>query len=560
MLAWLRLRQFALVESIDLELKPGLCLLTGETGAGKSILVEAASLLTGRRADSELVRSGASEASVEGTFNYNGPEAGRCLARLGLKPSSEIIIKRRVHRSGRSEATVNGEAVTMAQLRTLGDALVEIHGQHQSQALLDEEAHRRILDETGTVRASAAETRERYQELAEALAALRELKRSSAERERRLDSVRFQLDEIGRVDPKRGEEEELRAARSRLQNAGAIAENAHETASLLGGEEDSASAILAEARRRVTELSRFDKEWEAYGRDLDQASATLATIASEAERAAAGVTFEPEALERAEERLAALERLKRKYGPEMDDVLALRDKLGAELERLTRGPASESDARARLDERWSSYLDAAKRLTDQRQKAAATLGESVEKELRPLALEKARFSVALRPVNCAAPEDARASGLEDVAFLFSANPGEPLKPLSKIASGGELSRTMLALLAAARLDAGPPTAIFDEVDAGIGGRPAEAVGRRLKDLSKSRQVLCITHLPQIAAFADQHVRVEKFSSRGRTSVTAVSLDEASRIEELARMVAGEVVTKSAVDHARALIDATRAER
>jgi DNA repair protein RecN (Recombination protein N) len=558
MLAWLRLRQFALVESLDLELKPGLCLLTGETGAGKSILVEAAALITGRRADSELVRSGAQEAVVEGTFEENGLAAADFLGALGLKLSGQIVIRRRIHRSGRSEATVNGAAVTLAQLRSLGDLLVEIHGQHQSQALLDEETHRRILDESRDVIGAAAETRERYQELAEALAVLRDVKRSSAERERRLDAVRFQLEEIGRVDPKRGEEEELRGIRARMQNAGAIAQNAREVASFLQGDEQSASALIAEARRRMLELCRFDGEWEAYGRDLDQAAATLATIASEAERIGESVTFDPEALERAEERLAALERLKRKYGPLMEDVLVLREKLDAELRRLAEGPGNEAEARALVEARWASYLDAAARLTAERRRAAKSLGEAVERELKPLALDKARFSVALKPVRCDAPEEARAAGLEDVAFLFSANPGEPLKPLSKIASGGELSRTMLALLAAARLSGGPPTAIFDEVDAGIGGRPAEAVGRRLKSLSKSRQVLCITHLPQIAAFADQHIRVEKSCVRGRTSVKAACLNEADRIEELARMVAGEVITKSALDHAKALVDASRA--
>ncbi len=560
MLAWLRLRQFALIESLDLELQPGLCLMTGETGAGKSILVEAAALLTGRRADSELVRSGAEEAVIEGVFNENGATAGTILENFGVKQDGAIVIRRRVHRSGRSEATVNGAPVTLAQLRALGDALVEIHGQHQSQALLDEETHRRILDENRAVSKEAAGTARRYQELAEALAALREMKRSSAERERRLDTVRYQLEEIGRVDPKPGEEEELRVTRARLQNAGAIAQNAGDLASILQGAESSASALLAEARRRASELARFDREWEAYGRDMDQAAATLATIASEAERISASVTFDPQALERTEERLSALERLKRKYGPLMVEVLALREKLEAELRRLTSGPESEAEAQAKAEARWLLYLDAARRLSAERQRAANSLGEAVEKELRPLALDKARFAVTLRPVECGAPEEARAAGIEDVAFLFSANPGEPLKPLSKVASGGELSRTMLALLAAVRISGGPPTVIFDEVDAGIGGRPAEAVGRRLKALSSSRQVLCITHLPQIAAFADQHIRVEKSASRGRTSVKATCLCETNRIEELARMLAGEVITKSALDHARSLFDASRALR
>lgn len=553
MLRHLTLREFALVESLDLEFGPGLCLLTGETGAGKSILVEALGLLSGRRADVEMVREGSDEACVEGVFDPAGEGAALLLRQWDLPPSREIVIRRRVSRSGRGAATVNGAQVSIAQLKSLGEALLEIHGQHQGQSLLDEESHRELLDGLGEVRSAAETTRSAHSALSEALAALRTLRHSQAERARRLDAVKFQREEIARVAPVAGEEEELRAQRSRLQNASGLAENAAGLQELLRDGEQSAAALLAEARKRALALSQMDPEWQAYLRDLDQAAGILASLGAEAERVATTTTYDPEALERTEERLAGYERLKRKYGPEVEDVLKLQDELEAEYRLLTSGPESEVEAAAKVEFCFQSYLREARRLTACRRGAAKKLGGAVESEMRPLALEKGRFEISLRPLDCASPLEARATGLEEVTFTFSANPGEGLKPLSKIASGGELSRVMLALLSAARLNGGPSTAVFDEVDAGIGGRPAEAVGKRLKLFSRSRQVLCITHLPQIAAWADHHIFVEKRPEKGRTRVLARPLSPEERREELARMLAGETVTETARRHAEALL-------
>jgi len=553
MLTRLVLSELALVDSLELEFGSGLCLLTGETGAGKSILVGALGLLAGRRADSEMLRAGAEEAVVEGTFCPVGAPAESLVRSWGIPCEGEAVVRRRIGRGGRSSATVNGASVTVAQLRALGETLLEIHGQHEGQRLLEEEGHRALLDGLAGVCAAAGELAETHRALQAAVADLRELRRGAAERAQRLDSVRFQRDEIDRVGPKPGEEEELRTARSRLLNAGAIAENAAALQALLRDGEASVSHLLGEARRRAAELARFDPEWQAYGRDLDQAAGALGSVGEEAERLAATVSYDPESLERTEERLAGLERLKRKYGPELGDVLALRDSLEEEYRRLTAGPSDEGEAKARVEAFYGEYLTQAGRLTAARERAARDLGEAVERELRPLALDKARFAVSLRPVPCAGPAEARAVGLEDVSFSFSANPGEPLKALAKIASGGELSRTMLALLSAARVAGGPETVVFDEVDTGIGGRPAEAVGRRLRSLAAGRQVLCITHLPQIAAWADHHTRVVKVVEAGRTRVRARALGGAERVEELARMLAGETVTDTARRHASALL-------
>lgn len=560
MLRTLRIRDFALIDSLELELGEGLCLLTGETGAGKSILVEAVGLLTGDRADTDMIRSGADEALVEGTFSCEARlEQVQALLAAWQIPSEggEVLLRRRLSRSGRSAATVNGAGVTLGQLREVGALLVQIHGQHQSQSLLDEESHRALLDSLPVVAPHAQATEAAHAVLSQALAAWRALSRSQAERAQRLDALRFQREELGRVDPKPGEEEELASRCSILQNAEKIVSAAAALSSLLREGDPCVAGLLREGARRLDELASMDPSWEPFRRDLDGAGVVLSSIAQEAERAASTVAFDPEALEKTLSRLADLDRLKRKYGPTLDDVLAHREKVEEEYRALTSGPQDAGEAKRRVDDAYAAYLTAARALSRARAEAAPKLASAVEQELRPLAMEKARFEVALDPGRGNSPEEASPSGLESVRFLLSANPGEPLKPLSKIASGGELSRALLALLTASRAGNGAPVQIFDEVDGGIGGRPAERVGRRLRDLAAQYQVLCITHLPQIAAFAHGHFKVEKHTAGSRTVIRAALLSEKERKQELARMLAGETVTGTALDHAAALLESAK---
>ncbi len=555
MITSLRLKDYALVDELALEPGAGLCLLTGETGAGKSVLVDAVGLLAGSRAETEMVRTGTEEAVIEGSFrpSLKAGEVAALLKGWDLPFDGELVIRRRIQRSGRNTVTLNGAAITLAQLRELGSFLVEIHGQNQSQTLLDEETHRRILDALPSVSPAADALRAASADLSQALSRWRVLSRSEAERDQRLDLLRFQMAEIDRVAPKAGEEEELLASKSRLQNVERIAEAAGSLHQVLAEGDPSVRLLLSDATRWIETLREVDPDWGAYLADLRQASGVLSSIASEAERTASTISFDPEALERTLQRLADLDRLKRKYGPTLDDLLAHRAGIGEEAAQLSGGEATADGARGRVEASFEDYTRRALELSSARKAAAVEFGNAVEAELKPLAMERARFLVELVPRPVGRAEEATEAGLEDVQFLFSSNPGVPPKPLAKIASGGELSRTLLALLTATRQWMGTDTIIFDEVDAGIGGRPAERVGRRLRRLAEHHQVLCITHLPQIAAFAHQHITIEKVQTSRRTSVTAKTLGPEDRERELARMLAGEKIQETALGHARTLL-------
>jgi DNA repair protein RecN (Recombination protein N) len=558
MLISLRLENFALIDEIQVGFEPGLCLLTGETGAGKSILVEALQILTGSRAGVECVRSGCAEASLEGLFRPGDDGAvAAWFAEAGIPFDGECVLRRTVSRTGRSAGSIGGRMVTAGQLRALGSLLVHVHGQHQGQALLDEEEHRRLLDGLPDVCDAVARTARDHALLSKAMERVRLSRRDAAERSRAMDTLRFQAGEIGRVSPKAGEDEELRTRSNRLAHAERIVSEAQAVVNILRDGETSGLGALAEAFKRARELATILPEWEQFAKEIESASSVVAGVASSAEEIASSTQFDAEALEAAQSRLADFDRLQRKYGPTFDDVIRHGERVGLELRALEDQENDPESLLRERDSRFQGFLESARDLSHRRAEASVSLAARVVTELKQLALEKSRFEVELAPRTLQEPEQAEVTGLEDVRFLFSANPGEPLKPLAKIASGGELSRAMLALLTAVRGVSGPATLVFDEVDAGIGGRPAECVGRSLRELAASRQVLCITHLPQIAVFAHHHLRVSKRRSGGRTTVGVESLDGAPRVEELARMLAGEEVTETARKHARALLEGAR---
>jgi DNA repair protein RecN (Recombination protein N) len=562
MLSELRLKDFALVEDLTLAFGEGLTLLTGETGAGKSILVEALGQAAGGRAEPEMVRHGAREAVVEARFRPDfgppAPAVATLLETWGVPAEEEVVIRRRISREGRSAAWVNGCAVTVGQLRELGSHLLEIHGQNQGHRLAEERRQREVLDSLPEVEGPARTVSAAHAALASTMERLAALRRSHSEKAARLEVLRREREEIERVAPREGEEEELLADKERLRHAEEIAGAASSVASLLGQGEGSAAGALGEASRHLKRLSEVDPAWTPFLKDLVGASGVLSSIATEAERAAFTIQNDPEALDRIQARLSDLDRLKRRFGPALEDVLIRLEQVRREEDLLSGGAGSEKAAEAALEECFSAYRSASAALSAARTKASYAFAHQVVQALRPLAMEKARFEVELEVRPLRHPEDASPFGQEGVRFLFSANPGEPLKPLSKIASGGELSRALLALVSLASAE-GPHTMVFDEVDAGVGGRPAEHVGRRLRDLSSTRQVLCITHLPQIAAFSDHHIRVEKVQAEGRTVVRARALSEGERPEELARMLAGEHVPETALRHARELLRGARSE-
>ncbi len=557
MLERLHVRNFALVGSLELEFENGLVLMTGETGAGKSLLIGALSSLLGSRMDSDLVVLRDEDAVIEGTFTNLDPSFAGALASMGIPASGQVTVRRKIEKRGRSAAFINGCAVSAGQLKELAHRLIEINGQHQSVRLLDESSHAAILDSAETVRQAA----ERVRELSERTRKLNDRYRlvqgKAGEIQRRLGTLREEIDEISRVAPAENEDEELGGKRKVMQNLSTVMENLSSIKALLGGEETSVLSLLKEASKKAGELSEYRPKWSALARELEATRSPLAEIRDEAEREASDMSFEPGELERIEERLYRLEKLKRKYGPLLRDVISRLESARAEMEELSSLPLDREAVRKELDESFREYLEAAADLSQKRRESAPLLGGRIESALRPLALEKARFQVGFSERKVAEPSDVSEKGLEEAYFLFSANEGEALKPLSKIASGGEMSRTVLAILTSAGAGGGPDTVVFDEIDSGIGGRPAEKVGRYLSRLARGKQIICVTHLAQIAAFADQHMVVEKLTACGRTNVAARVLQgRDAREEELARMIAGEKVTETAKAHARELLKAS----
>ncbi|HET7295244.1 MAG TPA: DNA repair protein RecN [Vicinamibacteria bacterium] len=554
MIKWLRISNIALIRHVELELGPGLTLLTGETGAGKSILVDALGLLLGRRASPELIRSGEEQASVEGLLER--PEARGFLEAHGLPAGEELVIRREVQASGKGRATVNGALVPLVLLRELGAQLVTIHGQHEPQGLLDPETHVQTLDRHAGVSATA-EVAPLFARLREVDAELESLRRDRREWERRREMLEFQAREIEAARLLPGEEETLHQEKAVQANAGRLATLAEEAYALLYEEEGAALARLKQVYRRVEELAGIDARFESHRGARDGVVAPLEDLAYFLRDYKDGLQVNPGRLDEIESRLALVERLKRKYGATVEDIVAFGARCRADLEASGSAEDRERDLVGARGEMARRYFAAALELSKKRRAAAKDLQRRVEAELAQLAMERTRFRVQFDPdVSPADPGDSSswsALGLETAEFLLSPNPGEELRPLARIASGGELSRILLALNAASGLEAPGQSLVFDEVDAGIGGRVAEVVGRKLKAIAGRHQVLCVTHLPQIASLADSHLVASKRTDHGRTIAEVRPLSGEERIEEVARMLGGETITDTARRHAREMV-------
>jgi len=556
----LRIQNLAVVESEEIEFGPGLNVLTGETGAGKSIVLGALSLLAGLRASPLVVREGCDEALVEAVFRTGHlPELESRLEALGLVADEhELVVQRSVQRGGRSRARVAGQLIPATVLAELFSGRIEISSQHDSQSLLRTEFHGRLLDSAagllplrGTVAEGHAKLRALDHELGE-------LRAAEMERARRLDFLSFQVGEIDDARLDADEVAALRAERSRLVHAERLGEEASAALTLLAGdlgdsEASNTADLVSGAIRHLEGIEALDPELAPLLTGLRETREELREAAAELERYAAGIEADPARLAALDGRLAQIEALQRKYGGSIEAVLRFRDDAAAELEQLE-GAGERAAAIDALRAREVEQLKAdAERLSKGRRKAAKRLGAAVEAALRELAMPQARFEVALEPL--VSPEGAPcgAGGFEAPEFRFSASAGGELLPLRRAASGGELSRTFLAIKSAIReADAGM-VLVFDEVDAGIGGRTADRVGRSLAELASRHQVLCITHLPQIAAYASAHFRVEKCDVQGRPSARLLRVEGDDRVEEIARMAAGEEVGESTRRHARELI-------
>jgi DNA repair protein RecN (Recombination protein N) len=554
MLKLLRINNIALIPSLELELGPGLTLLTGETGAGKSILIDALGLVLGDRASPDLIRSGEERASVEAVF-----EAQAAAARLderGLPADGdEIVLRRELHASGKGRATVNGALVPVALLRDLAPWLAVVHGQHEPQGLLDPAAHLALVDGF----AGGDEVLpigELFRDLRAAEAALERLRGDRREAERRREMLEFQAAEIERAGLAAGEEEALRAEKARQANAARLETLSGEAYALLYDDEAAALARLGQVFRRVEELAAIDADARPFLQAKADCLPPLEDLARFLRDYRERLELSPGRLDEIESRLALVERLKKKYGASVEEVVAFGARCRAELEALGSPEAQERQLGERRERAAAAYLERARALSKRRRAKARDLVRRVQAELAELAMEKTRFEVLLTPADPEAALDPLAwteQGLERAEFLLSPNQGEELRPLARIASGGELSRLMLALKSVVRSDQPGLTLVFDEVDAGIGGRVAEVVGRKLKAVAERQQVLCVTHLPQIAAFADQHLAVRKQVARGRTQTDVDLLSESDRVEEVARMLGGETVTPTARQHAREML-------
>jgi DNA repair protein RecN (Recombination protein N) len=547
----LTVKNLAIVEDLELELGGGLTVITGETGAGKSILVDALALLAGGRGSVELVRQGASRLVVAGEFDTDAEVRSR-LSQAGLPSVETALLRRELTPDGKGRAFIEDEPASVRTLARIGERLVAILGQSSEQELADSGAALELLDAfaaAGEERASVAEAAARWTEAREKRETLEESRRGRRER---LEMLNFQIREIEAAKLDGREDGELPAERDRLLHADRIRRAGEAALSALSEGEDSAADRLGEAARAFAELAAIDPREQAHLQDAEELKRRVADLAAAARDAAEAIEADPDRLTALETRLVEIARLKRKYGQSVGEILERlaslegeQAELGNVEETLERGAAEEAAAR-------KAYAAAAAVLTAKRSAAASRFGAAVVKELHGLALEKAKLRVALAP---AGEESPRASGAESATFFFAPNPGEPEKPLEKIASGGELSRLQLAIrsVSASRGGRGR-TLVFDEVDAGIGGRVAEVVGRRLRDLSSRDQVLCVTHVPQIAALADRHYLAEKREERGRTVASVRRLEGRERVAEIARMLAGEKVPETALRHARTLLE------
>ena len=554
MIKLLRIRNLATIEDLEIRFDEGFTILTGETGAGKSIIIDAIRLILGEKGSPDLVRTGRKEAFLEAVFDVSGDAPD--LAGLPEPEDGELLIQRSITDQGTGKASVNGVLVPVRRLRELGGGLIDIYGQNDHVFLLHLENHLGYLDEVladpelvrGTAR-SAQEVRRLLQEK-------RDLEAREREREQRLDFIAYQLREIEGARLKPGEDEGLLRERDILRNAEKIAGLVDKALDLAYLGEDSLIPRLARLRSALGDLAAYDDVFGEFKQGLQEASILLQDTADALVRFKDRRAEAPENPEEIEERLSVIEKLKRKHGGTIESVLAQGEGLRRERAALESGRERLQELDLAVKEKFGEHAGLAARLGAERAKAAAKLGRAIEKEIALLGMAKARFEVRLTevPPSLDDPATVRDQGAQDAEFLLSPNPGEELRPLRRIASGGELSRMMLALKSAGKDKERRRTLIFDEIDAGIGGKTAEFIARKLGQLAARHQVVCVTHLPQIASTATHHFSVDKRVEKERTFTGVRKLGREERVEEIARLIAGSRLTEASREIAREMLD------
>lgn len=557
MLELLHIENIAVIEEADIQFRPGFNALTGETGAGKSIVIDAMGAVLGGRTSRDLIRTGAAKAFVSAEFS-GVPADLPGLAENGVAPDEDgnLMLQREISGEGKNVCRVNGRPVTVAQLRQIGGELLNIHGQHDGAQLLDEEQHGAYLDRFGRTEEPLETYRAAYGVLAKLREEIRALQMDEAEKARRVDSLRFQIDELERAELRPGEEEELTQRRNLLRNGEKYLSALAGADYCLSGDDDSAGAVsqLGGAEDALSSVRGLDEALnEAFNR-LGELRSEAYDLAETIRDLRGNFEFSPEELDAAESRADQLYRLKKKYGATVEDMLEYLDRCQKELDAIETADDTLILLERKREKAEQAVIAAGAALTEARKAAAGELEARIQKELRDLDMNRVRFAIEFTE------KEPAADGCDVVRFLMSANAGEDLKPISKIASGGELARIMLALKNVLAEQEAIGTLVFDEVDTGVSGRAAQKVAEKLAQVSRQKQVLCVTHLPQLAAMADTHFSVEKGESKGRTFTHVVLLDRERRKAELARITGGSKVTDALLESAGELLDGAEAYR
>ena len=550
MLLEISIKNFAIIESISLNFEQGMTVLTGETGAGKSIIIDAMNMMLGARATTEVIRHGAPKAEIEGLFSI---ESNRALEEIfdeqGLELSDEIIIRREILQNGRSISRVNGQMVNLSVLRTIGQQLVDIHGQHDQEELMRPHRHIQMLDEFGDT--DFFELKEAYQMSFDNYRRMRkqvlDIKKNQQEHKARIEMLEFQMAEIEAANLKAGEDVTLNQERDRLLNHKHIADTLTNAYSMLDNEEFSSLANVRSAMNDMESLEEFDPEYREISRTLSESYYVLEDITKRLESIIDDLDFDGNRLMQVESRLDLIHTITRKYGGSVDDVLEYFAKITDEYNLLTGNNLSSEDMEIELKKLEKNLVDLAGQVAQARHKIAKDLEAEIKQELQDLYMEKAQFQVRFSQGKFSR------EGNESVEFYISTNPGEDFKPLVKVASGGELSRLMLAIKSAFSRKEGKTSIVFDEVDTGVSGRVAQAIAQKIHKIGQHGQVLAISHLPQVIAIADNQFFIEKVSDENSTVSTVRLLSLEERVEEVAKMLAGEDVTEAALTQARELL-------
>ena len=562
MIKEIRIRNFAIIENLAVNFDKGLNVLTGETGAGKSIIIDALNLLLGGRADTDSIRSGETTAFVEAVFEVIDPKTLELIQESGIEiEDGELLVKRQISNAGKNRCLLNDSPVTVSTLAKIGDRLVDLHGQHDHQTLLHPEVHVELLDLYGKCKTVRDEFGKSFSDYQTETKKLQSLKMDEKELVQKQEFLSFQLKEIDEANLSAEEEDEINAERNKLKHAGQIREGLEKSQSLLTDENGSIVENLGKVLKELESVLDIDPSVKETVERSRSAFYELEEVVDSLRNYNRSLEFNPNRLEEIEDRLAEINGLKRKYGNDIAEILARRDKIAEELEQLASNDENMKALEEALKKKETILAKLAISLAEKREAAAKNLTSSVEKELKELSMGNVQLGVRFDY-----PPDpdgfilfrkekmkATPTGLGTLEFLFSPNPGEELRPLAKIASGGELSRVMLALKSILNDQDTVPVMIFDEVDTGIGGRVAEKVGTKLQKVASAKQVFCITHLPQIAGMASSHFRVEKEVKSKRTRSTIRQLAHEERVEELARMSSGEKITDASLEHAREML-------